>query len=116
MVSFTGWPPAATAFFEGLEQDNSRQYWQAHKATYERDVKGPIVALLSALSGEFGPGRLLRPSRDVRFSQDKSPYRTAIGAMISDACVELTARDLKVGVGRYDMPADQLGAPGPPPF
>ena len=49
VVTFTGWPVEAVEFFEGLEDDNSRTYWQANKAVYERAVKGPMEALLAEL-------------------------------------------------------------------
>ena len=45
-MAFTGWPTAALEFYEGLEADNSKTYWQEHKATYERDVKAPMEELL----------------------------------------------------------------------
>src|SRR5438477_10644582 len=41
-MAFRGWPVEAVEFFEGLEDDNSRAYWQVHKASYERCVKGPM--------------------------------------------------------------------------
>jgi uncharacterized protein (DUF2461 family) len=80
-VAFGGFPAEAFDFFEGLEADNSRTYWQANKALYDSCVKGPMEALLAEVAGEFGPGRIFRPHRDVRFSADKSPYKTNIGAV-----------------------------------
>src|SRR6266496_2514446 len=47
------------------------------RAFYETSVREPMAALLDELSGEFGPGRIARPYRDVRFRPDKSPYKTA---------------------------------------
>ena len=72
-MTFTGWPVEVVEFFEGLEDDNSRTYWQANKAVYERAVKGPMEALLAELAPDFGPGKIFRPYRDVRFSADKTP-------------------------------------------
>lgn len=76
-----GFPPAAIAFYEGLEADNSRDYFQAHKQTYLDCVRAPMEALLEALEDEFGPAHLFRPHRDVRFSADKSPYKDHQGAI-----------------------------------
>src|SRR5204863_1827323 len=79
-VAFRGWPTEALEFYEGLEADNSRTYWLDHKETYDKQVYGPMADLLAELEPEFGPGRIFRPNRDVRFSADKSPYKTAIAA------------------------------------
>ena len=53
-------------------------------------------------------GKIFRPHRDLRFSQDKSPYKTAIGAVIGDGYVRLSARGLAAGSGMYSMAPDQL--------
>ena len=108
-VSFGGWPADAIDFYDGLEEDNSKAYWQAHKATYDRSVRGPMEELLAELAGQFGPGRIFRPNRDVRFSADKSPYKTAIGAtMDNGGYLQLSAAGLAAGRGMYMMAADQL--------
>ena len=67
-MTFTGFPDAAFEFYEGLEADNPRAYWQDHKAIYETAVKGPLTALLAELEPEFGQAGGLPPHRDVRFS------------------------------------------------
>jgi uncharacterized protein (TIGR02453 family) len=107
-VPFKGWPPEAIEFYEGLEADNSKAYWQAHKAFYEAEVKGPMDALLAELAPEFGEGRVFRPNRDVRFSNDKSPYKTSIAAMAGVGYIQLSARGLGVGSGMWRMESDQL--------
>ena len=108
-MPFKGWPVEAIEFFEGLEADNSKTYWQAHKATYEGSVKGPMEALLLDLSGEFGEGRVFRPYRDIRFSADKSPYKTNIAATLSrGGYISLSATGLGAGTGRYMLAPDQL--------
>src|SRR4249919_508919 len=80
VMTFRGWPADALDFYRGLEADNSKAYWQANKARYEAGVKVPFEALLGELDEEFGPLRMFRPYRDVRFSKDKSPYKTAAAA------------------------------------
>ena len=108
-MGFKGWPSEAIEFFEGLEADNSKTYWLAHKAMYEAQVKGPMEVLLSELAPEFGEGKVFRPNRDVRFSADKSPYKTAMGAMAGDVgYVQLSAKGLGVGSGMWMMATDQL--------
>jgi uncharacterized protein (TIGR02453 family) len=103
-VAFTGWPVEAIEFYEGLEDDNSRSYWQAHKAVYEQCVKGPMEALLAELEDEFGPGKIFRPNRDVRFSNDKAPYKLNCAAHLPGGYISVSADELFVGSGLY-MPA-----------
>ena len=79
-MGFSGWSTEAVEFFKGLRADNTKAYWSAHKAAYEALVREPMAELLSELSGEFGPERIARPYRDVRFRADKSPYKTEIYA------------------------------------
>jgi uncharacterized protein (TIGR02453 family) len=108
-MAFTGWPAEALEFYEGLEADNSKTYWTAHKATYDEAVHGPMAALLADLEPEFGTGKIFRPFRDVRFSPDKTPYKTAIGATLERGrYVQLSARGLAAGSGMYVMTPDQL--------
>jgi uncharacterized protein (TIGR02453 family) len=108
-MGFRGWPAEAIEFYEGLEADNTRAYWQDHKKEYEELVKGPMVELLAELEGEFGAGKIFRPFRDVRFSKDKSPYKTAIGATLErGGYVQFSAHGLAAGTGYYVMMPDQL--------
>jgi uncharacterized protein (TIGR02453 family) len=108
-AAFAGWPTAALSFFSGLEADNSKAYWAAHKATYESSVLAPMEALLADLADEFGEGKIFRPYRDVRFSADKSPYKTAIGATVKrGGYIHLSARGLGIGAGYYLMGPDQI--------
>jgi uncharacterized protein (TIGR02453 family) len=107
-MAFKGWPDTALAFYEGLEADNSKAYWLDHKEVYERDVKSPMDALLAELTAEFGETKLFRPYRDTRFSRDKSPYKTAIAAMIGTGYVQFSADGLFAGGGMYHMMPDQL--------
>ena len=107
-MAFQGWPQAALDFFAGLEEDNSRSYWTAHKATYDELVLGPMTELTDELGAEFGPVRIFRPYRDIRFSADKSPYRTEIGATVGSAYIRLSADGLAAGNGMFHLAADQL--------
>src|SRR5208283_557839 len=108
-MGFRGWAAEAIDFYDGLEEDNSKAYWQAHKAVYEEAVLRPMEELLSELAGQLGPGRIFRPYRDVRFSADKSPYKTTIGATIgAGGYVRLSAAGLAAGRGMYAMDAGQL--------
>jgi uncharacterized protein (TIGR02453 family) len=107
-MTFRGWRVEALEFYEGLEAENEKAYWQRHRETYEREVLGPMQALLDDLEPEFGGAKIFRPYRDVRFSKDKSPYKTHIGATIGGGYVQLSADGLAAGCGMWEMAPDQL--------
>ncbi len=83
-VAFTGFSDRALEFYAGLEADNSRTYWAEHKVVWESEVRDPMRALMAALADEFGDAKLFRPYRDIRFSKDKTPYKTHQGAFVGD--------------------------------
>lgn len=115
MTGFQGFPPALFTFLEGLEKDNSKAYWDANKPAWDEQVRDPMKALLSELDGEFPRLRMFRPNRDVRFSKDKSPYKTWVGATSESRAVDGTGYYLRVdtsglvtGYGAMAMARDQL--------
>src|SRR5262245_57335870 len=93
-MAFQGWPTEAVTFFEGIEADNTKAYWQAHKAVYEECVRAPMEALLGELEDDFGPGRVFRPYRDTRFSTDKTPYKLNCAAHLRDGYVSFSADEV----------------------
>ena len=110
---FSGFPPDALDFFVELEGNNERPWWLANKQRFDGSVAEPMRALLDELEPEFGSFKVFRMNRDVRFSADKSPYKTAHAAMTdSDAgtanYVQISATGLLVGAGIYHMARDQL--------
>jgi len=112
-MTFRGWPTEALDFYVGLEADNSRQYWLAHKAVYDESVKAPFLELSEAVEREFGPLRVFRPNRDIRFSKDKSPYKIAAAAATEGEggaayYVQISSGGLYVGSGYYHLMPDQL--------
>src|SRR6516225_10363040 len=108
-MAFTGWPEEALDFYDGLAADNTKTYWTAHKAVYTDKVLGPMTELAEELAAEFGEPKIFRPYRDLRFSQDKTPYKTHIGATIGgNAYVQFSADGLGTGAGMWHLEADQL--------
>ena len=107
-MTFRGWKAEALEFFDGLEADNSKAYWQAHKQEYVELVRAPMEELLAELEPDWGEGTIFRPYRDIRFSRDKSPYKTNIAATVGDGYVHLSARGLGAGSGMWEMAPDQL--------
>jgi uncharacterized protein (TIGR02453 family) len=84
--------PALFDFFRELRANNDREWFQRNKSRYEQDVRGPALRFIEAA----GPGlrriskhvvadprpvggSMFRINRDIRFSSDKSPYKTALG-------------------------------------
>ena len=108
MTRFDGFPERGLIFYEGLEADNSKPYWTDNRDVYERAVKAPMLALLAELEEEFGPGRMFRPYRDVRFSKDKTPYKLHAAATVDSFYVSLGADGLFVGGGYHQVAPDQL--------
>jgi uncharacterized protein (TIGR02453 family) len=104
-VAFKGWPEEAIEFYEGLEADNSKTYWNERKHIFEECVKAPMQAIVD----ELGGGKLFRPYRDIRFSKDKSPYKTWMAATLDvGGYISLSRDGLSVGTGYYEMAPDQL--------
>jgi uncharacterized protein (TIGR02453 family) len=113
MAAFTGFPPEALDFFERLTADNSKQFWTANRPTYDEQVKAPLVAVTDALSSIYGPFNVFRPNRDIRFSKDKTPYKTNIAASAeteggASVYIGFSADGLYGGTGYYYFAKDQL--------
>jgi uncharacterized protein (TIGR02453 family) len=108
-MSFSGWPEEALDFYDGLTADNTKAYWTEHKATYDQKILGPMTDLTEELAAEFGEPKIFRPYRDVRFSADKTPYKTHCGAVIGGTgYVQLSAEGLAAGAGMWQMGPEQL--------
>jgi uncharacterized protein (TIGR02453 family) len=111
-MAFGGWPEEALTFYEGLEADNSKPYWTAHKAVYDAAVHAPMAELVEELAAELGgEAKIFRPYRDIRFSSDKTPYKTHIGATIGgNAYVQFSADGLGSGAGMWHLDTEGLTA------
>lgn len=106
---FEGFPPEAFDFFEGLEADNSKTYFDAHRAVYVDAVRAPLQTLVDGVPERHRPFHLFRMNRDLRFTPDKSPYKTAQGAVgAGGEYVQVSAAGLLAAVGLYEMRRDQL--------
>ena len=110
MTEFPGFSPRAFEWFRGLERDNSRAYFMATRDVYEREVRGALQALFEALQREFGAEiKLFRQNRDVRFSQDKYPYKTnTYGVIAGRWYASISADGLYAGTGYHQLARDQL--------
>lgn len=88
-IDFPGFRPAALDFFRRLSRRNTREWFEAHRSEYEREVRAPFRALIEEMDVRLArlapeligdPRRsMFRIHRDIRFSRDKSPYKTNAG-------------------------------------
>lgn len=110
-MTFTGFGPDASGFLKALTEDNSRQFFESHRAEYVNAVRQPLEDLLGEAETSYGPGRVMRPNRDVRFSADKLPYKTSASmwaGTVGGVYLSLSAQKLEVGGGIYAPTRDQL--------
>jgi uncharacterized protein (TIGR02453 family) len=115
-AAFQGFAPSVFEWFAGLERDNSKSYFTATRELYETEVRGGLEAMLDELVEQFGGDvKVFRQQRDVRFSPDKSPYKTTTYGIIQGGpgpgqalYAQLSARGLYAGTGYYMMARDQL--------
>jgi uncharacterized protein (TIGR02453 family) len=114
---FKGFPAATFRWFEGLEADNSRSYFSAHRETFDTDVRGAFEAMLEELVDTFEARsvKVFRQNRDLRFSPDKSPYKDRTYGIIGDRpagasplYAAISSAGLFAGSGYYQMARDQL--------
>lgn len=108
-MAFSGWPAEALDFYDGLLADNTKTYWTEHKHIYDQMVLGPMTELAEELAAEYGEPKIFRPYRDVRFSKDKTPYKTNIGAVVGrSGYIQLSAEGLGAGAGMWHLEPEQI--------
>ena len=110
---FAGFAPDALAFLRELTANNTRDWFLPNKSRYETAVRDPLASLVTDLAARLAktktplladPKRsLFRINRDVRFSKDKSPYKTHAGAT-------LTRDGEKLSQGLLYIHIDPLGS------
>src|SRR3989442_4724376 len=121
-----GFPPEAMTFFRGLKKNNTREWFQPRKESYEQNVKAPMVELVGALMrrlADIAPEHVADPNkaiyriyRDTRFSKNKIPYKTHIAAVFPRRDLEkhggagyyfsVSPDEIEVGGGVY-MPSPE---------
>jgi len=115
-------------FLRGLKRNNDREWFAERKAVYERELKAPMQALIAQVNDamvEFAPENVQPPQksmmriyRDIRFSADKSPYKTRVAAWWAREGLEKTsgggfyfhvsATEVTVAAGVYMPEREQL--------
>jgi uncharacterized protein (TIGR02453 family) len=88
-TTFAGMPDKGLAFLEDLEERNTKEFFDAHKQVFKDEVQAPFAALVEAAAArlrrsdpDLGPPKVFRIYRDLRFSKDKSPYKTSMSASV----------------------------------
>jgi len=117
-------------FLRDLKRNNRREWFEARREIYERELKQPMLVLIETVMGgmvEYAPGHLrppqkcmLRIYRDTRFSSDKTPYKTHVSAWWTRNGLEKTSgggyylhvspTELVLAAGVYMPPKEQLFA------
>jgi uncharacterized protein (TIGR02453 family) len=120
--------PEALTFLRNLARNNDREWFQPRKATFEAELKEPMLAIIRKVTDamlDFAPA-FVRPAekclfriyRDTRFSNDKRPYKSHVAAWWSHQGLEKTsgagyyfhvsAKEVIVAAGAYMPEKDQL--------
>ena len=86
---FAGMPDEGLAFLEDLEERNTKEFFDAHRALFKEQVQAPFAALVEAAAArlrrdvpDLGTPKVFRIYRDLRFSKDKTPYKTSMSASV----------------------------------
>jgi uncharacterized protein (TIGR02453 family) len=115
-MDFDGFAPDVFEWFAGLERDNSKAYFTATRDLYEDAVRGGLEAMLDELADELGGEvKVFRQYRDLRFTPDKSPYKTrtyglvyGIPDAVAGIYAQISARGLYAATGYYQLTREQL--------
>lgn len=119
---------SAFKFLRDLKRNNRREWFEARRDVYERELKQPMLALVEKVTQgmmDYAPGHIrpaqksvLRIYRDTRFSADKTPYKTHLAAWWTCSGLEKTSgggyylqispKNLVVAAGVYMPPKEQL--------
>ncbi len=112
---FLGFGPRALDWFAGLEADNAKVWFEANRAVWEAEARGPLTRLLDELAAELGGSvKMFRQNRDTRFSKDKRPYKTNTYGVVrlpgreAGLYVSVSRTGLFAGTGYWRMASDQL--------
>lgn len=112
-MRFNGFPREAFTFYAELSQNNDRSWWYEHRHVYDSVIVPTMRAFIAELHPYWRPMTIYRPFRNVRFSPDKTPYKTACGAIGADEdgvphYLQLSGAGIMVARGFYVLSEDQL--------
>ncbi len=123
-TGFSGFSDETLAFLSGLKANNSRDWFDANRNTYEAAVKAPAKAFSDIMAGELErltgtaqKPKIFRINRDIRFSKDKTPYNAHIhvswtpreaGDAAPAFMFGLSTEYCTVGCGAFEFPGPVL--------
>ncbi|MCL4783864.1 MAG: TIGR02453 family protein [Bryobacterales bacterium] len=127
-MGFPGFSNAGIAWLKALPENNNREWFEENKPTYETEVKAPMLALVTSLNAALvermpeyfldQPAKaIFRIYRDIRFSKNKAPYKTHLGAVFSRRGMgdkasglyfQVSAEGVGIAGGAYMPPNDSL--------
>jgi len=119
--------PAFFKFFDQLGKNNNKEWFDANRSTYEKEVKEPFKKFVTLILNELAKDQpdilkdasksIFRINRDIRFSKDKSLYKDHVGAVFSRSgtkdtrpgyYLHLGAKEIFIGGGVYQVEKEQL--------
>jgi uncharacterized protein (TIGR02453 family) len=119
--------PAFFKFFEQLEKNNNKEWFEANRKTYENEVKAPFKKFVTHIINELAKDQpdllrdaskcIFRINRDIRFSKDKSPYKNNVAAVFNRSgtkdmrpgyYLHIGAKELFIGGGMYMLDKEQI--------
>ena len=126
--SFEGYPRRGLTFLRRLVTNNNRDWFHERREIYLEDVRAPTIAFVESMNvrlARWAPAYVAEPrhavpriARDVRFTEDKTPYKTAIAALFGhsgmrlfDSCgfsVRVSALGVRVGGGVFQPSTESL--------
>jgi uncharacterized protein (TIGR02453 family) len=129
---FSGFSKQTLTFFKELGQNNTKTWFDQHKGDYEQQVLVPARDFIMALGlklKKIAPAvnadprvnkSLFRLNRDIRFSHDKTPYKTHLGIWFwegsrprmecSGFYFHLEPERFMLGLGLYEFPKEMVEA------
>ena len=131
-MAFSGFPAAGLQFLADLSENNDKEWFTPRKEQYVSQLQEPAIAFIHDLGERLRPvfprlqadlrangsGSLMRIYRDVRFSQDKTPYNTHVTALLWEGPgkknmnpamgFRLTSDNMMLMLGMYGFPKDKL--------
>ncbi len=131
MAAFQGFPEEGLRFLDELSLNNNKQWFDSHRGQFDRHLLEPakdfVVELGARLQQQISAeihaeprinGSIMRMNRDIRFSKDKSPYKTWFGLWFwegdhrsmecSGFYLGITPNEVTLGVGRHGFEKESL--------
>ena len=131
-MTFSGFPAAGIQFLSDLAENNNKEWFEANKKIYKQELEAPAITFVMALGERLrstfpnlradprtnGGGSLMSIYRDVRFSKDKTPYKTNVSALLWEGegkknlnpamGFQLTAHSMGLMTGMHGLQKEHL--------